>query len=62
MNIIDIKLIDAYSTLCFYKDDNTKTIEDILNEVNVPVKYREDISIKIAERRINTLGGANSGI
>lgn len=62
MNIIDLKLIDAYSTLCFYKDDNTKTIEEILDEVKVPEKYREQVGIRIAERRIRILGGATDGI
>lgn len=55
-NIIDLKLIDAWAVLCFAEDDAEKTIEEIIEEVNVPEKYREEVAIRIAERRIEILG------
>ena len=53
--IIDLKLIDAYTILCLAKDDGTKEIADIIVEVNVPEKYKEEVSIRIANRRIEIL-------
>lgn len=47
-NMIDIKLIDAYSVLVLAK---RKTIDE------VPEKYRQEVEIKIAEKIIETLGG-----
>lgn len=55
-SVIDLKLIDAWTVLCLAKDDGKKTIEDIIVEVNVPEKYREEVSIRMANRRIEVLG------
>lgn len=48
MNIIDEKLIDAYTVLVLAE---RKTIEE------VPEKYREEVKIRKAERTIEILGG-----
>ena len=53
--IIDLKLIDAYTILCLAKDDRQKVIEDIIVEVNVPEKYVEEVSVRIANKRIEVL-------
>lgn len=53
--IIDLKLIDAYTVLCLSKDDGQKIIEDIIVEVNVPEKYREEVGVRIANKRIEVL-------
>lgn len=53
--IIDLKLIDAYTILCLAKDDGQKIIEDIIIEVNVPEKYREEVGIRVANKRIEVL-------
>ena len=55
MNAIDIKLIDAWYVLCMAQDDGIKEILDLLEIVKVPEKYREEVSIKIANRRIEIL-------
>ena len=46
MNIIDIKLIDAYTVLVLAE---RKTIEE------VPEKYRDKVEIKVAEKTIEVL-------
>ena len=46
MNIIDLKLIDAYTVLVLAE---RKTIEEI------PEKYRSEVEIKVAERTIEVL-------
>lgn len=46
MNIIDLKLIDAYTVLVLAEK---KTIND------VPEKYRQEVEIKVAERTIEVL-------
>lgn len=48
MNIIDEKLIDAYTVLVLA---GRKTIEE------VPEKYRQEVEIRKAERTIEVLGG-----
>lgn len=55
MNIIDFKLIDAYTVLCLAKEKADNTIEDLLLEVKVPEKYKQEVSIKIAEKRVEIL-------
>ena len=47
-NIIDLKLIDAYTVLVLAE---RKEIEE------VPKKYRNEVEIKVAERTIEVLGG-----
>lgn len=56
--IIDLKLIDAYTILCLAKDDGIKEISDLLELVQVPDKYHKEVSIKIANRRIEVLSQA----
>ncbi len=46
MNIIDLKLIDAYTVLVLAE---RKRIEE------VPEKYRSEVDIKVAERTIEVL-------
>lgn len=58
MNAIDIKLIDAWYVLCMAQDDGIKEISDLLELVQVPEKYREEVSVKIAKRRIEVLSQA----
>ncbi|GFN35387.1 CD1375 family protein [Tepidimicrobium xylanilyticum] len=50
-NIIDLKLIDAWSVLVLAE---RKTIEE------VPEKYRQEVKIKVAEKTIEVLGGENN--
>jgi len=55
VNMIDFKLIDAYTILCLSKEKESNTIEDLLLEVKVPEKYKQEVSIKIAEKRVEIL-------
>ncbi len=55
VNVIDFKLIDAYTTLCLSKERENNTIEELLLEVKVPEKYKKDVSIKVAEKRVEIL-------
>ncbi len=55
VNVIDFKLIDAYTILCLSKEKENNTIEDLLLEVKVPEKYKQEVSIKIAEKRVEIL-------
>ena len=48
MNIIDLKLIDAYTILVLAE---RKTIGE------VPKKYQDEVEIKVAERTIEVLEG-----
>ena len=48
MNIIDLKLIDAYTVL---------VLADIKDILEVPSKYRSEVEIKVAERTIEVLEG-----
>ncbi len=50
-NIIDLKLIDAWTVLVLAE---RKTIEE------VPEKYRQEVEIKVAEKTIEVLGGENN--
>lgn len=52
-NIIDQKLIDAWTILVLAK---RKTIE------KVPEKYRNEVEIKVAEKTIEILGGEDDGL
>lgn len=58
MNIIDLKLIDAWYVLCMAQDDGAKEISDLLELVQVPEKYHKEVSVKIAKRRIEVLSQA----
>ncbi|NLX82026.1 MAG: hypothetical protein GXZ03_10780 [Proteiniphilum sp.] len=40
------------------QDDGVKEISDLLELVQVPEKYHEEVSIKIARRRIEVLSQA----
>ena len=55
MNIIDLKLIDAWTVKCLYVDDGEKSIDDIMAEVVVPDKYKKEVGNKVANRRIDVL-------
>lgn len=55
MNIIDLKLIDAWTVKCLYVDDGEKSIDDIMAEVVVPDKYKREVGNKVANRRIEVL-------
>ena len=55
VNMIDFKLIDAYTILCLSKEKESNTIEDLLLEVKVPEKYKREVSIKVAEKRVEIL-------
>ena len=58
MNIIDIKLIDAWYVLCMVQDDGEKEVSYLLESVQVPEKYHKEVSVKIARRRIEVLSQA----
>ena len=60
--LIDFKLIDAYTVLCLSKEKEDNTIEDLLLEVKVPEKYRQEVSIKIAEKRVEVLKEDNGDL
>lgn len=62
VNVIDFKLIDAYTILCLSKEKENNTIEDLLLEVKVPEKYRQEVSIKIAEKRVEVLKEDNGDL
>lgn len=55
VNVIDFKLIDAYTTLCLSKEKENNTIEELLLEVKVPEKYKNEVSIKVAKKRVEIL-------
>lgn len=57
MNIIDTKLIDAWSvlTMAEYAKAEIKSIKQAMNNINVPEKYKNDVEIKVAEKTIETL-------
>lgn len=55
MNVIDIKLIDAWYVLCMVEDDGVKEVSDLLELVQVPEEYHKEVSIKVARRRIKVL-------
>ena len=48
MNIIDLKLIDAYTIL---------VLAERITIDKVPKKYQTEVEIKVAERTIEILGG-----
>ena len=57
MNIIDMKLIDAWSVLTLAENAKIeiKSIKQAMNNINVPEKYKNDVEIKVAEKTIETL-------
>ncbi len=59
VNVIDFKLIDAYTTLCLSKEKENNTIEELLLEVKVPEKYKNEVSIKVAKKRVEVLEDDN---
>ncbi len=56
-NVIDIKLIDAWSVLTLAENAKIeiKSIKQAMNNINVPEKYKNDVEIKVAEKTIETL-------
>lgn len=55
MNIIDLKLIDAWTVRSLYVDDGEKSIDDIMTEIGVPDEYKKEVGNKVAIRRIDVL-------
>ncbi len=57
MNIIDTKLIDAWSVLTMSENAKAeiKSIKQAMNNINVPEKYKNDVEIKVAEKTIEIL-------
>lgn len=55
MNVIDLKLIDAWTIKSLYVDDGEKSINDIMAEIAVPDKYKREVGNKVANRRIEVL-------
>ena len=53
MSIIDLKLIEAYTILVLAE---VKTIDE------VPIKYRNEVNIRVAEETIRVLEGENDGL
>ena len=56
-NVIDIKLIDAWSVLTLAENAKIeiKSIKQAMNNINVPEKYKNDVEIKVAEKTIEIL-------
>ena len=58
MNVIDNKLINAYTTLVLAEryilseDDRVSPMQEL-----VPIKYLEEVSIRVSEKTIEVLGG-----
>lgn len=58
MNVIDNKLINAYTTLVLAEkyilseDDRLNPMQEL-----VPIKYLEEVSIRVSEKTIDVLGG-----
>lgn len=59
MNIIDQKLIEAWTILTLSKDITDKTIAEAMELAQVPEKYREQVEVKVAERTIEILSQTN---
>ncbi len=59
MNIIDTKLIDAWSVLTMAENAKSeiKSIKQAMENIEVPEKYQREVEIKVAERTIKVLGG-----
>jgi hypothetical protein len=53
VSIIDLKLIEAYTILVLAE---VKTIDE------VPIKYRNEVNIRVAEETIRVLEGENDGL
>ncbi len=56
-NVIDIKLIDAWSVLTMSENAKAeiKSIKQAMDNINVPEKYKNDVEIKVAEKTIEIL-------
>ena len=58
MNVIDNKLINAYTTLVLAEryilseGDRANPMQEL-----VPIKYLEEVSIRVSEKTIEVLGG-----
>lgn len=57
MSLIDDKLIECYTILTMAEGVGDKTIQQAMENINVPEKYRDQVKIKVAERIIEVLGG-----
>lgn len=53
MDVIDLKLIEAYTILVLAE---VKTIDEI------PLKYRNEVNIRVAEETIRILDGEDNGL
>lgn len=62
MNIIDLKLINAY-TILVLADKYILREEDRINttQLLVPNKYVDEVEIKVAERTVEVLEGTING-
>lgn len=58
-NVIDIKLIDAWSVLTMAENARSeiKSIKQAMENIEVPEKYQREVEIKVAERTVKVLGG-----
>lgn len=55
MNIIDKKLIEAWTVLTLHEGVTDKTIQQAMENIGVPEKYREDVELAVAKRTIEIL-------
>lgn len=63
MNVIDLKLIDAYTVLVLaekYVLSEENRINE--NQLLVPNKYKDEVEIKVAEKTIEVLEGESNGL
>lgn len=54
-DIIDLKLIEAWTILTLAGDTPDKTIYEAMQDAKVPEKYMKEVEIKVAKKRTEEL-------
>ncbi len=55
MNIVDDKLIECYTILTLAKGIADKTIQEAMQFAGVPEKYKQEVEVRVARKRIDKL-------